>query len=65
MTHRLQPHQSTTVRLVRWFRTVDGWQSEIVRGRLLEHHDGVWRLVSFEDGEEREYPDAAWSLCHE
>ncbi|QHC59664.1 hypothetical protein [Rathayibacter sp. VKM Ac-2760] len=65
MTHRLQSRQSVTVRLVRWFRTEDGWQSEIVRGRLLEHHDGVWRLLAAEDDTSRDYPDTTWSLCHE
>ena len=65
MTHRLQSHQSVTVRLVRWFRTEDGWRSEVVRGRLLEHRDGVWRLLDTEDDAPREYPDSDWSLCHE
>lgn len=65
MTHRLQTHPSVTVRLVRWFRTEDGWQSEIVRGRLLEHQQGVWRLLDPEDGTSRDYPDSVWSLCHE
>lgn len=63
MTTRLRSRQATTVRLVRWYRTDDGWRSEVIRGRLLDHHAGVWRLV---DGEEAvEYPDDVWSLCHE
>lgn len=63
MSTRLHSRQSLTVRLVRWYRTDDGWQSQVVRGRLLEHQRGVWRLL---DGEEvAEYPDAVWSLCHE
>lgn len=63
MSSRLTARPSVTVRLVRWYRTDDGWESEVVRGRLLEHHDGVWRLLDGDDV--HEYPDALWSLCHE
>ncbi|MCJ1695262.1 MULTISPECIES: hypothetical protein [Rathayibacter] len=48
---------------MRWYRTDDGWRSEVVHGRLLEHQAGVWRLL---DGDEvHDYPDSIWSLCHE
>ncbi|KQQ05139.1 MULTISPECIES: hypothetical protein [unclassified Rathayibacter] len=63
MSPRVGTRSAVTVRLVRWYRTDEGWASEIVHGRLLEHHGGVWRLL---DGAvTRDYPDTDWSLCHE
>jgi hypothetical protein len=63
MSQRVATRSSVSIRLVRWYRTDDGWRSEVVHGRLLEHQAGVWRLL---DGDEvHDYPDSIWSLCHE
>ena len=62
MTTRVS-HTATTVRLVRWYRIDSDWLSEVVTGRLLEHHEGRWRLLVGE--KVRDYPDEVWSLCHE
>ncbi|MWV50786.1 hypothetical protein GRS96_16065 [Rathayibacter sp. VKM Ac-2803] len=63
MSPRVGTRSAVTVRLVHWYRTDDGWASEIVQGRLLEHHDGVWRLLV--GTATLDYPDSDWSLCHE
>ncbi|MHC2184884.1 hypothetical protein [Rathayibacter agropyri] len=57
------PHTASTVRLVRWYRVDSDWLSEVVTGRLVDHHGGRWRLLVGE--RPRDYPDAVWALCHE
>lgn len=57
------PHTASTVRLVRWYRVDSDWLSEVVTGRLVDHHGGRWRLLVGE--RPHDYPDAVWALCHE
>ncbi|SMH31740.1 hypothetical protein SAMN06295885_0630 [Rathayibacter oskolensis] len=63
MSPRVGSRTAVTLRLVRWHRTDDGWASEIVQGRLLDHHGGVWRLLVGDDP--RDFADDVWSPCHE